>query len=139
MLLSGRWAYVLGDLKPGETAQLKPGEQRDLVHVLHHPDQVVSYGPGAASSSANVMNALQQMMFYKAAGGRSLAGQASSSQEFVDLSDLLELDRAILIGNSSTPAAQLTNAGQPLAGPEDQHWTVYRFIFPVSRAKSSRE
>jgi hypothetical protein len=138
-LLSGRWAYVLGDLKPGDTARLKPGEQRDLEHVLRHADQhQVIYQPGFAASNANVLATLEQMMFYKAAA-RSVTNPSHNSQEFVDLSDLLGLDRAILVGHASTPAAQLTNSGQPLAGPEDQHWVVYRFVFPVSRAKSPRQ
>ncbi len=38
MLLSGSWAYLLADLKPGDTVRLRPGEQRDLKHVLRHPE-----------------------------------------------------------------------------------------------------
>ena len=115
VLMSGSWAYLLGDLKPGDTVQLRPGEQRDLTHVLRSPGQwnaAAAAEAGVVLSSSNVMKALDQMMFCKAAGAGPTGRLLNGNQEFVDLSDLLELDRAIFVGHASKPAAQLTNAGQ---------------------------
>jgi len=139
-LVSGSWAYVLGDLKPGDTAQLKPGEQRDLKHVLRSagPNYSQGYNSHGVPASA-VIATLEQMLFFKAAGGEESENQSNGSQQFVDLSALLGLDRAILVAHADGSAAQLTNTGKPLAGPEDRHWTVYRFVFPVNRAKGARE
>jgi hypothetical protein len=139
VLLSGSWAYLLGNLAAGDTARLTPGEQRDLKHVLRSPGQWNSAAAGETGAvllpSSNVTATLEKMMFCKAAGFDATGGASNGDQQYVDLSDLLDLDRAIFVGHSSKPAAQLTNAGQPLAGPDDQHWTVYRFVFPVERAK----
>ncbi|MBI2824827.1 MAG: hypothetical protein HYX69_09090 [Planctomycetia bacterium] len=142
MVVSGRWAYLLGDLKSGQVVQLKPGEQRDLPNVLHDASlRAAQVRPNNAYNEAlagSVMDTLQQMMFYKAAG-RNEAGLSNSYQQFVDLSHLLTLDRAILVGRAQKQAAQLVDGGAALAGPEDQHWTVYRFIFAVKRPSAARK
>ncbi|HEY4309927.1 MAG TPA: hypothetical protein VGN12_10785 [Pirellulales bacterium] len=139
MLLSGSWVYLLGDLKPGDTFTLRPGEQRDLKHVLRHPDTWKTSGAASAAppGTAMAIEALDEMLFFKAAGIGATAGRTNAEEAFVDLSDLLDANRAILLAYAKQPALQLTRDGRPLAGPNDLHWTVYRFIFPVAKAKAS--
>jgi hypothetical protein len=141
-LLSGRWAYKLADLNPGDTATLAAGNQRDIDHVLKDFNLVrdektngfVQSNTPFRPTSTNVLEILQTMMFYKATGGREYVQLLDGYQRFVDLSGLLTLDRAILVGVADRPAAQMVDDGKPLAGSNDQywrHWTYYRFVFPV--------
>ena len=48
-------------------------------------------------SSTDLPYILRTMMFYEAAGGRRYTGLWNAYQGFVDLSDLLKADRAILV------------------------------------------
>ena len=71
------------------------------------------------------------MMFYRAAGGLQHIGLLNRYQHFLDLSDQLALDRAILIG-LGPPASNLTIDGNPLpAASSAEHITIYRFLLPV--------
>ncbi len=145
-LLSGRWAYDLGDLKPGETATLIAGKHRDLEHVLKdfrlvRDEKNNTYMKSAPFQPDNqdVLQILQKMMFYKKAGGRESLQLGDGYQRFVDMSALLDLDRAILVGLADRPASQLVDNGEPLIEPGDehwQHWTFYRIVFPIQSTKS---
>ena len=142
LLLSGTWAYVLDEIKPGDSVRLTPGEQRDLRHVLRSANQNAANNYqdyGASRTWSGIGARLEPMLFYRAAGGDETSGASNGGQTFVDLSPLLTLDRAILVGRAKGPATQLTNGGEPLAGPEDQHWTVYRFMFPLGRPAAAHE
>ena len=118
-LVSGSWAYVLGDLQPGDTAQLKPGEQRDLKHVLRGARQ--EYTPGYnnyrnTATTVDVVGTLEQMLFFQAAGSEDSGNQSNGNQPFVDLSALTN--------------AALTNIGlidapiMYLANPDVALWSV---------------
>jgi hypothetical protein len=144
-LLSGGWAYELNDFNPGDTKTLVAGKQRDLVHVLKDVHLVrdekskgfVQTAAPFQPSSTNVHEILQTMMFYKAVGGREYVQLLDGYQRFVDLSALLGLDRAILVGVAEEPAARLVDNGKPLAASDDphwQHWTYYRFVIPIKPA-----
>jgi hypothetical protein len=79
---------------------------------------------------------LEIMMSYRAAGGRQYTGLWDRYQQFLDLSDLLALDRAILIG-VGPPAVEIQVDGQPI--PSDaaaRHVTFYRFVLPVRNRSS---
>jgi len=79
------------------------------------------------------------MAFFNAAGGRRYTGLSNRYQAFVDFSRLLETNRAVLyaLAPSDSPqaphhGAQLVRDGRPVAGPNDQHVTIYRFVYPVA-------
>ncbi len=79
---------------------------------------------------------LEIMMSYRAAGGRQYTGLWDRYQQFLDLSDLLALDRAILIGVGPS-AAEIQVDGEPI--PSDaaaRHLTFYRFVLPVRNRSS---
>jgi len=138
MLLCGNWAYLLGEIKPGATVRLRPGEQRDLKHVLRHPDtgMTATAAQPQYGEAESIERTLEMMLFYKAAGAAEINGTSNVQETLLDFSDLLNLNRAILVGRAAKPATELANAGTSLAGPGDRHWTVYRFVFPISRAKA---
>ncbi len=95
--------------------------------------------------STDVGYILEKMMFYQAAGGRRYTRLWNSYQQFVDLSNLLKAGRAILVTETPLPAAEghegaeLLRGGKPLAGPHDQHRTIYRFVFPVKKPAAGEE
>ena len=136
-LVSGRWAYKIGELAPGQTVSIRPGEQRDLQAVLKD-FKIVKKEKGLEQVSTpydqagfDVASILQQMMFYDAAGGRRYTGLANRYQGFVDLSDLLDLGQAILWGATTERPAELESEGRPLADASQRHWTFYRFVLPL--------
>jgi hypothetical protein len=145
LLCYGRWAYRLGDLAPGESATVGPtSERRDLTTLLTGRRLLFEEGVQRATpydrGSVDVTYIVRAMMFFKAAGGHHYTGLAARHQAFVDLSDLLKSNRAILvaIGPTADPksphhGARLLCDGQPLEGPHDRHTTIYRFVVPVGK------
>jgi hypothetical protein len=146
VLAHGESAYELGTIAPGETVSL--GAAVNLKTFLtravfgeggHMSQQATPYN----TSSKDLGYVLQKMMFYEAAGGRRYTHLTNSYQEFVDLSDLLKTGRAILVTQTPTPAvdghagAELLGDGKPLVRKQDQHGTMYRFIFPVKSGRSA--
>ena len=102
LLCFGRWAYRLGDLAPGESAEVGPAcERRDLTTLLTGRRFIFEEGTQRATpydrGSVDVQYILRAMMFFKAAGGHRYTGLVHRHQGFVDLSDLLKTDRAILV------------------------------------------
>ncbi|HEY2837634.1 MAG TPA: hypothetical protein VGJ26_00685 [Pirellulales bacterium] len=145
LLLSDRWAFSLGAIKAGETITLKPGERRDLEQVLRNPtgfvDSPTNYQPNYYNGvgGGDVMQTLHAMMFFKGAGG-STRNLTNSMEQYLDMTDLLSLDRAVLVGRATRSAAQLAADGEPLTVPAELHWVVYRFVFPIKpAAKAERE
>ena len=85
------------------------------------------------------------MMFYEAAGGRRYTGLWNDYQQFVDLSDLLRADRAILIAQG--PAAEdevpqggatLLRDGNPLTSPRISIEKCIGLFFPSRKARNSK-
>ena len=81
---------------------------------------------------------MRQMMFFKASGGRSYSHLTNNYQPFVDFSELIKLDRAVLVAFAPATAAKtnpsgalLLRDGEPVAAAADQHKTIYRFVFEV--------
>ncbi len=55
-------------------------------------------------------------------------------QSFVDLSDQIELGRAVLVGRGPAAASMEVN-GAPLSESQmNRHDTIYRFLLPVAKA-----
>jgi hypothetical protein len=161
LLAFGRHGYTLGTLAPGQTFDLEPGTTRSELETFltgrrleqdakrkgytqtFTPYDLLSY---------DVPAILRQMMFFEAAGGRRYAGVDNEYQRFVDLSDLLADGRAILVCYSRKPGQETTDKsagalllrdGVPLENqaPDparpDQHWTCYRFVFPVASPRAN--
>jgi hypothetical protein len=147
LLCYGRWAYRLGDLGPGESAEVGPVcERRDLTTLLTGRKYIFEEGTQRATpydrGSVDAAYILRAMMFFKAAGGYRYTGLVHRHQGFVDSSDLLKTDHAILVAigpqddpQSACHGARLVRDGQPLGGPEDRHTTIYRFVVPVTKDK----
>ena len=71
------------------------------------------------------------MMFFDAAGGENYTGLTHDYQPFVDMTNHVELQRAVLIGEIQEPGAMLKINGSKAADQYDQVTTIVRVVFPV--------
>lgn len=146
-----RYAYQLGTLKPGADRAVRidatverSGLRTWLTERKFLTDEKrLSYyekAPEYDQSSVKVPYVLRAMMFYEAAGGRQYTGLSHGYQSFVDLSSLLETERALLVAwaPAGHRAADLLRDGRPITRQEDRHTTVYRVVFPVKQADGKR-
>ncbi|MGW8256076.1 MAG: hypothetical protein ACWGMZ_01175 [Thermoguttaceae bacterium] len=138
-----RWAYELGTLAPGEAVKVDQTSKRSELKTLltgkkmifdkTFHQEITPYD----IASTNVAFILRVMMFYKAIDGRAYTKLENGYQTFVDLSDLLATDRAILVAEGPETSedefhgASLLLDGKPLGKAGNKHKTLYRFIFSV--------
>jgi len=146
LLAYGNWAYELGAIAPGQTVEVGPMlrrrelrsmltgrrmyfESADKIH-----EEVTPYDQG----SIDLAYVLRAMMFFQMSGGSRYTGLMNRYQEFVDLSDLLRTDRAILVAEAVSAqgqpryGARLLRDGEPLDDPGNRHKAVIRFLLPVT-------
>jgi hypothetical protein len=145
VLVYRNWAYELGDLAPGKTAELGPASHRSPLQAMLLGEKVVrdesnkyvqqrkTYDP----SSDNVSDILQAMMFYEASGGLAYTHLQNGYQGFVDCSSLLDTDRAVLVARAprtqAAAGADILSDAHPLAAAADFRLSFLRFVFPVQR------
>lgn len=141
------WVYELGRLENGSHAELdRTSPRRELRTFLTGQRYVIKEGRYLPTpydrASADVGYILRAMMFHRAAGGRQYTGLHHRYQGFVDVSDLLQAGRAVLVAQAAPEATpgphlpRLVHDGQPLAAAQ-RRLTLYRFVFPVSQANPS--
>jgi hypothetical protein len=155
LLAYGNWVYQLGDsgtIQPHETVTVGPMlMRRELRTFLTGRKSVLDEDPAHMKDkfheeltpydqgSVDVAYVLRAMMFFRAAGGRAYTGLWNRYQGFVDFSDLLQANRAVLVAGvpddvrAARHGADLLRDGRPMAGPHDPHKVIYRFVFPVSQ------
>jgi hypothetical protein len=142
ILLYGGWAYRLGNVADGTRVEV--GQQLDPVRAraLLARQARGRSGGGADGTGRGVFQAdeaslaqvLQVMMFYEMIGGYGFAGLPSRYEAFCDLSDLLNLGRAILVVRVDGPGSELVDrqSNVPLGDETDSRLVVYRFVLPVA-------
>ena len=132
VLMYERWAYPIRQLSPGRTIDLETVDPQTvdtyLRRVTVQGDRNVT--PPYDRASFDVPRIVEMMSSYSLAGGERYTMLAHEYQGFIDLSQLVRLGRAVLVGRAATPAAHLDRDGTPL-DVEGGHWTYYRFVFPV--------
>lgn len=138
-LLGGQSGYRLGNLKPG--AQLAIGPALSPQRVRAILARRVRRGPAGGEETfladrASVDQLLNVIMFYDAFGGAGFAGLPSRYHSRLDLSRLLDFDRAILVASvadgsewNTSPATSPTIAGAST--------TMYRFVIPLLSGRST--
>jgi hypothetical protein len=135
VLIYDRWAYPLRQLLKRDRpidieTQLDPQTvDTYLRHVTAERDRNVA--PPYDRGAFDIPRIVEIMTSYELAGGANYTGLAHEYQAFVDLSGLVKNGRAVLVGRSSRPGAELERDEKPLAGAERQQWTFYRYVFPV--------
>jgi hypothetical protein len=145
VLAYDRWAYELGAIEPGETVRVGPLLRRRGLKslltgqklVFEEKDKPRERATPYDRASVDVSSILRAMMFFDMAGGRRYTGLDNEYQGFVDLSNLLDTGRALLVAyppdEEAYTGGRLLRGGKPLSAPGDRHTTVYRFVFPVSQ------
>ncbi len=154
LLVYGNWVYELGTLTPGQDVRIGPAlPRRELASFLtgqklvfdkeeeRTTQQATRYG----IESTDPQYILRAMTFFEAAGGRPYTHLANSYQGFVDMSGLLQPNRAVLVARL---AAADTAAGESRGLPADvqvsltregenvpvreKHTVLLRFVLPVT-------
>jgi hypothetical protein len=127
--------YRLGTLAPGQHVDLGG---RSPLNLEARITQKTIEGAREVSTlwrrdSTDLPRIVQMLMFHEVARGRNYTGLTHRYQPYLDLSDHLRLNRAVLVGRADDPITQLMNAdGRPLAAEGTSSETWFRFVFPVS-------
>jgi hypothetical protein len=136
-LLSGSAGYRLGDLQPREQftigSGLSPLRTRSIL-ARRVRRRAAGQPETFLANRASVDQLLGVMMFYHAIGGEGFAGLPNRYQSRLDLSRLLELDRAILVAQSPATGSQWIDTAKA-DSPNDESDTstvIYRFIIPLT-------
>ena len=75
---------------------------------------------------------VEVMMFHERAGATNYTGMLNRYQNFVDMSNELELGRAILVGRGPDGATVKINDEPASADDQSRHTSIYRFVLPVT-------
>jgi hypothetical protein len=123
-------------LEPGETVRVEEFREtmRNVKSRLTRSSlsQRNQKRGGWSQVDVDVPRIVQMLMFHDAAGGSRYTQLTHRYQSRLDLSDHLNLRRALLVGRVSAGASTLMLGGE-VVNP-DQQWVYYRIIFPVSPA-----
>lgn len=151
LLCYGNKAYRIPRLEIDKQYELSELDARDLSSELHNAEVIKAakantnatvrtkqHDPGSQDVDAIV----RKMMFYEAAGGRQHASLDNDYQGHLDLSELLKLNRAVLVGhvdNADDDGAKLdlTVDGTPVIRKSDRRWVFVRIVIPVAPATST--
>lgn len=87
--------------------------------------------------STDLGEIVRMLTFHRAAGGRAYTGLTNLPLAADDLSPLLDLGRAVVLGRLDTPASEVTVS--PVSGPSfetTRRTTFVRLVLPVRRLES---
>lgn len=136
------WAYILEEpFRPGDTFDIQTGtDEKTLKSILTRKVKQEKTDRSDNSpwnpTDTRVNRIADIMMFYKAAGGNNYTGLTHKYQPFVDMTDHLDLRRAILVGEVDAPGAVLKINGENVVDQYDQVTTIVRIVFPVEYLKN---
>jgi len=137
----GGWIYDVGDLAPGERHDLAGGRgPRSLSGALARREAVKERQAAARwdRSGTDLARILEIAGFHAAAGGAGYTGLESGRLGRLDLSPLLPLDRAVLVGTAADPPPGWSTAWRvtddaPGAVPQAPApaTRLYRIVIPL--------
>lgn len=137
-LLHAGWLYDVGTLRPGDSYDCAAGRgPRSLASALTRRAAVKERDatPRWDPAGTDVARILEVAGFHAAAGGRAYTGLSAGRLRRLDLSPLLAVDRAVLVGEIAPPR-QLTawrlSARGGEAAPLPAAPTLVRIVVPVS-------
>ena len=148
MLCYGTNAYHLGTLEAGKAHDAAKLDARLLSSELQKAEVVAATKSSLSPSmrtrphdpgSQQIDEIVRKMMFYEAAGGREHARLDHQYHGFLDLSELLKLNRAVLVGTVAATAdagsaLNLASGGEPVSRVEDRRRIFVRLVLPVEPA-----
>jgi len=144
-LIHGDWVYLIDRLPAGNTFALTDEIPRaDLTTWFTNrsyvqTDQTLqTQSESYETESTDPGYVLRTMMFYEAAGGRQYAGGLTNTyQKFVDLSHLIDLNRAVLLARlpEGYRAAEFLRGDEPVEPTAVRSPTFCRFVFHVEQTE----
>jgi hypothetical protein len=150
-LYHGSWAYILDDsLGPGDAFDVETNsEDRPLSSILNRKfrssEDKDKYRTSATRWQLTEMDTsriAEVLMFYDAAGGKSYTGLSHDYQSEIDMSDVLMLGRAVLVGEIAQRPTSLkySSGGQAIEDLEyDQVTTFVRIVLPVTTVRARQK
>lgn len=137
-ILFGNWVYVFEQpMGPGETIDLlSETREKNLKSFMTRRQGRENKGANTPwdPTDTDVGRIANMMMFYGAAGGASYTSLTHDYQPFIDMTGMLELNRAILVGEAAESTSEVTVAAGNLGSQYDQHFTLFRFVIPIEEA-----
>ncbi|MBM4001195.1 MAG: hypothetical protein FJ297_16950 [Planctomycetes bacterium] len=135
-IVHGQFTYRIARAwRPGEPIALEGLERRDLQWRLTRRKIVDSKTSYATTPwdprDRDIPRILEIMMLHEAAGGPQYTGLTQKYQAFVDLSGLVGLGRALIVGRGPSACAELVDAAGAEVVAQREQWTWYRIVVPV--------
>lgn len=131
VLLHNRWAYPLGTLEPGQTVKVSKD-----ISIRTVRNYLTRLGPWEMESDVqrrDISRIFERMLFYRAAGGREWIPLQNEYLQDVDMTALLEDQRALLVGWIGSQTFQIMDREQTLSYPDSLRAAMYRFVLPVGQ------
>ena len=136
-LIFENWAYVLENpLNPSDTFDVQTGTtEKSLKSILTRKVKLKKSDRSENSpwdpTDIRVNRIADIMMFYQAAGGMAYTNLSHQYHSFTDMTDQLNLHRAILVGEVDKPGAILKINGESAQSQYDQTTTIVRILLEV--------
>ena len=136
-LIFENWAYVLENpLNPSDTFDVQTGTtEKSLKSILTRKVKLKKSDRSENSpwdpTDIRVNRIADIMMFYQASGGMAYTNLSHQYHSFTDMTDQLNLHRAILVGEVDEPGAILKINGESALSQYDQTTTIVRILLEV--------
>jgi hypothetical protein len=138
VLMHAGWLYDVGRLDPGQAFEPAAGRgPRSLAGAITR--RAASSDRDVASrwdvDGTDVGRILELAGFHAAAGGRAYTSLDSGRLARLDLSPLLRIDRAVLVGLG--PCGTLWSGRMPIPSPDGM--TIWRIVIPLATGPDGRD
>ena len=135
-ILFENWAYIVGSpIEPGDSVEvLSERERTTSSYFSRRVDTESDKGGGLPwrPQEDDIGRIAEMMMFFDAANGRQYTGLSHDFQPFIDLSEQLNLRRAVLFARVDTLGTELDIQCSSSDVEYDQSQTYVRIILPVN-------
>ncbi|MBI3866184.1 MAG: hypothetical protein HY290_30255, partial [Planctomycetia bacterium] len=147
VLVASGWAYTPGTddatLKPGAEWQLRGGRGVRELKALLTGERQMRRMKGNIASGGEITTTIEpydplgrnrsqqvaMVTFHEATGGTGYTGLANAALRELELTDLMQLGRAVLVGRRAAPAARVIVDGVPVTPTGHETWM--RIVLPV--------
>lgn len=133
------WVYILDrPLDSGETVDIiTETREKNARSYFGRKSNVDDKGGNQIwdPTDTRISRIAEMLMFYDSAGGKTYTGLTHDYQSDVDLSHLVHLNRAILIGELGQHTTDVLIDGEAPKSGYDQQFTILRIILPVQKKK----
>jgi hypothetical protein len=140
-LVYDRRVYPLKQIKPGNSIEIDQSVShvpladyfRQMVRGISYTDNANLYLiQDTMSEDFDARSVLFPLMFYQASDSRAITGSTDRYQQFLDMSDQLQMGRAVLVGQVQSRGGQILLDEQAPDESEMRNWCWYRYVLPVS-------